>query len=265
MLNYSADQAMHLKREPIGFHISNKSCNLYIFLHFINPVNITLGGTTVTTSSNACILFSPNTPLNYFSDKIQMLHNFLHFNVDNQEEFSKLNIPVNTIFYTNLQNDITNTIEKVEICSVKKFSDYKQTINHLIAKMFEDISKERGRRINYEGISAKFRFDDLRSLIFQNPKQWSIETMAKHVNLSRSRFSTKYKELFNVTPNDDLTYAAMLYANRLLSTTDLLVSDIAYECGFTSPDYFIRLYKKHYNMTPGSYRKQIKNSKRNLQ
>ena len=82
--------------------------------------------------------------------------------------------------------------------------------------------------------------------------------MAEYVNLSRSRFSTKYQKLFGTTPNKDLTDAAMLYANKMLSTSDICIADLAYECGFTSPDYFIRLYKKYYGTTPGAYRKSLR-------
>jgi AraC-like DNA-binding protein len=44
----------------------------------------------------------------------------------------------------------------------------------------------------------------------------------------------------------------------MLYISDICIADLAYECGFTSPDYFIRLYKKYYGTTPGAYRKNLR-------
>lgn len=255
---FTAEQAMHLKHQKVGFTIDAKARS-YIFLHFINPITIFLGGEEITTSSNACIIYPPGSHLHYTAKKIRMMHNFLHFNVEDPDFFKKNNIPVHKIFYTNMQNEITDTVELIESAMVKKFNNFVDLIDVEIKEIFSLISKEQHRRISFDGFSTKTRFDDLRTLIYQNPGSWSVNTMADYVNLSRSRFSTKYQMMFGITPNKDLTEAAMLYANKILQTSDICIADLAYECGFTSPDYFIRLYKKVYGITPGAYRKKIRN------
>ena len=257
---FTPEQAMHLKNQKVGFTILNRVAKTYIFLHFINPVTIYIENKEINTSSNACIIFTPGSNLHYSAKKIRMLHNFLHFNLSDEKFFEELNIPVNKVFYTNLQNEITEAVELVESSTVKKPLGYMETIDQTIYSMFTLISKEQRRRISFDGFSTQTRFDNLRTLIFQNPGSWSVETMAEYVNLSRSRFSTKYQKLFGTTPNKDLTDAAMLYANKMLYTSDICIADLAYECGFTSPDYFIRLYKKYYGTTPGAYRKNLRAS-----
>ncbi|MBE6808864.1 MAG: helix-turn-helix domain-containing protein [Ruminococcaceae bacterium] len=257
MLQFSAEQAMHLKHQKIGFTI-NAIAKSYIFLHFINPITFYIDDEEITTSSNSCIIFPPGSKLHYTAKKIRMMHNFLHFNLLDEKILEKLNIPINKVFYTNLQNEITEAVEMVESMTVKKPPNYTEIINNTISEMFTLISKEQSRRISFDGFSTQTRFDNLRTLIYQSPGSWSVQTMADYVNLSRSRFSTKYQNLFGITPNRDLTDAAMLYANKMLSISDICIADLAYECGFTSPDYFIRLYKKYYGTTPGSYRKKLR-------
>lgn len=258
MITYTAEQAMHLKRQHIGFHIYNKPAPSYVFLHFINPVKIEQNGKFINTASNACILYSPGANLNYCAEKIDLFHDFLHFNVSDEESFRKLGLPLDTIFYTNLQTEITEAVEMVETCMVKKFPSYPEKVNHTITDIFSRLIEEQRHQISISGGSDRYRFNELRTLIFQSPKDWSIPKMAQYVNLSRSRFSTKYHALFNVSPIEELTSARLIHANRLLSTTDMPIGDIAYECGFTGPDYFIRLYKKTYDITPGAYRKKMK-------
>lgn len=258
MLLFTAEQAMHQKHQKIGFAIPNATARTYIFLHFINPVTIYLNDVEINTSSNACIIFTPGSNLHYQAKKIEMYHNFLHFNVANDHIFEELNLPLNHIFYTNLQDEITNAVELVEVHMIKKHQDYINIIDNIIYEMFSAVAKEQRRRIPLTSFSTQTRFDDLRTLIYKNPGEWSVDAMSKYVFLSRSRFSTKYKKIFGVPPNKDLMDAAMLYANKMLSTSDVSVADLASECGFTSPDYFIRLYKKNYGTTPGAYRKSLR-------
>lgn len=255
---FTAEQAMHLKHQKIGFTI-NAPAKSYIFLHFINPITIYLNGEEITTSSNACIIYTPGSQLHYTAKKIRMMHNFLHFNISDPFYFDEKNIPLNKIFYTNMQNEITDAVELIESAMVKKFADSENIIDKAAKGIFETLSKEQHRRLSFSGFSTQTRFDNLRTLIYQNPGSWSVATMAEYVNLSRSRFSTKYQLLFGITPNKDLTEAAMLFANKMLQTSDICIADLAYECGFTSPDYFIRLYKRVYGITPGAYRKKFRN------
>jgi len=262
MPQFTSEQAMHLKHQKVGFTI-DAAARSYIFLHFINPVTIYLNGEEFNTSSNACIIYTPGSHLHYTAKKVLMMHNFLHFNIADQFFFDEHNIPLNRVFYTNMQTEITDAVELIESAMVKKFENYVDMIDGIIKNMFNMISKEQHRRISFDGFSSQTRFDNLRTLIYQNPGSWSVNTMAEYVNLSRSRFSTKYQMQFGITPNRDLTDAAMLFANKMVQTSDICIADLAYECGFTSPDYFIRLYKKVYGITPGAYRKKLRSESEN--
>lgn len=263
MPQFTSEQAMHLKHQKVGFTI-DAPARSYIFLHFINPVTIYLNGQEYNTSSNACIIYTPGSHLHYTAKKVLMMHNFLHFNITDQFFFDEHNIPLNSVFYTNMQTEITDAVELIESAMVKKFDNYVEMIDDIIKNMFNMISREQHRRISFDGFSSQTRFDNLRTLIYQNPGSWSVNTMAEYVNLSRSRFSTKYQMQFGITPNRDLTDAAMLFANKMLQTSDICIADLAYECGFTSPDYFIRLYKKVYGITPGAYRKKLRSQNQTI-
>ena len=48
-------------------------------------------------------------------------------------------------------------------------------------------------------------------------------------------------------------------AVNLLVETDLTLSEIAYECGFSSQSYFSYAFKKKMNLTPREYAKEIYN------
>lgn len=46
-------------------------------------------------------------------------------------------------------------------------------------------------------------------------------------------------------------------AERLLSETDMTLTEIAYECGFCSQSYFSYAFKRHTGTPPRTYAKRI--------
>lgn len=64
--------------------------------------------------------------------------------------------------------------------------------------------------------------------------------------------------------NDSIGLSFQQYLNEVrleaildkLTTTEMKVIDIVYECGFSDVNNFYKLFKRHYGMTPINYRKQ---------
>lgn len=72
----------------------------------------------------------------------------------------------------------------------------------------------------------------------------------------RTFFYKKFKAVTGVTPNQFIHRLRMQAAVYLLSYTDKSVTDIAYECGYDTLQYFITHFRQHYGMSPRKYRKK---------
>lgn len=83
-----------------------------------------------------------------------------------------------------------------------------------------------------------------------------IEDMAEAVNMGRSVFYNKIKELVGVSPSDFLRQVRMQRATQLVSKSKMSFSQIAYSVGFTDPKYFTKCFKKETGMTPSEYREK---------
>jgi AraC-like DNA-binding protein len=46
-------------------------------------------------------------------------------------------------------------------------------------------------------------------------------------------------------------------AKELLKNSELTISEIAYETGFSEPGYFTKTFSKEFNMTPSEYRASL--------
>ncbi|GIP40442.1 AraC family transcriptional regulator [Paenibacillus sp. J31TS4] len=85
-------------------------------------------------------------------------------------------------------------------------------------------------------------------------KEMSMEDLSAMVKLSPSSLRRLFKQHTGKTPSEFLTELKMVVAAKKILETDERISDIAYMVGIEDPNYFSRRFKKHYGVTPHSYR-----------
>lgn len=89
----------------------------------------------------------------------------------------------------------------------------------------------------------------------------SIMDIVKYVGLDRSYFSSLFKESMDISPQKFLMNFRMKKAAGLLTSTDLMVGDIARSVGYNDPLCFSRVFKKVMGFSPLYYRIQNVQSK----
>jgi len=83
---------------------------------------------------------------------------------------------------------------------------------------------------------------------------FSVEELGSELNMSRSNLHRKIKALTGKSTTDFIrTIRLKEAAAKLISTNDQ-ISEIAYKVGFNSSSYFIKSFKKEFNMSPGQYK-----------
>lgn len=81
------------------------------------------------------------------------------------------------------------------------------------------------------------------------------ETLAGILHISRRHLGRLMRRYYGMTYAEKINSLRVEMAKRLLVTTDLPVSEIARKVGFTTPQYFIRVFRKYGGGTPGDYRR----------
>lgn len=84
----------------------------------------------------------------------------------------------------------------------------------------------------------------------------SLKNIAAILNVNGSYLSAAFKKECGETLTDYVRRKRMENAVYLLAHTDKQIQTIAEECGIMDPNYFIKLFKKQYDMTPTQYRNQ---------
>ena len=82
----------------------------------------------------------------------------------------------------------------------------------------------------------------------------SLNEIASHIGVSKSTALHLFQRFLHTTPVNYLIEYRLQAASRLLKNTNKKVKTIAYESGFHNVDYFCRLFKRRYHLTPSEYR-----------
>jgi len=88
--------------------------------------------------------------------------------------------------------------------------------------------------------------------------EWSLELMAITAGLKRSRFGLICRRLTGESPMVFLNRLRIRKGRRMLRETELPVTRVAFDCGFSSSQYFAKMFRRFQGMEPSHYRKIMK-------
>lgn len=87
-------------------------------------------------------------------------------------------------------------------------------------------------------------------------EQLSVESIANTVFVSPDYLRQLFKKAYGHSIMHYVIEQRLDLAQRMLSDSNQSIQDIAEQCGFQSPYYFSRLFKKYRSLSPSAYRKQ---------
>jgi AraC-like DNA-binding protein len=82
----------------------------------------------------------------------------------------------------------------------------------------------------------------------------SLEAFAKLCGRSLSRFKRDFRRYYGLPPGKWLLERRLACSAQLLTTTNMSVTDIVFECGFEQPAHFSRAFKARFGQTPSEFR-----------
>ena len=93
--------------------------------------------------------------------------------------------------------------------------------------------------------------------LHDRPEQdWSLDTLAREVGMSRSVLAERFTHLVGVPPMQYLARWRMQRVSTLLSSTTMTLAEIAARVGYGSEAALSRAYKRWVGVAPASYRRR---------
>ncbi|OJJ16760.1 hypothetical protein BKI52_33165 [marine bacterium AO1-C] len=106
-------------------------------------------------------------------------------------------------------------------------------------------------------MANEYKFQEvIQAHLFDN---LNLEDLAFLTGLSLSSFKRKFSAVYGTSPNKYFISKRLEQAQVLLSTTQLRISEIAYDCGFSDVGYFTKTFQKYYNCSPTAFRENLLN------
>lgn len=86
-----------------------------------------------------------------------------------------------------------------------------------------------------------------------NP-DFEIEVIAQQLGMSRSAFFKRLKSLTSQSPSEFIKEYKLSHAVEMLKNSDMSISDIAYQSGFSDVGYFGKCFRKKYGKSPRDFK-----------
>ncbi len=131
-----------------------------------------------------------------------------------------------------------------------------------IGRLFAEILYKETYKENKQGTPrSTYRILRIKNVLEYIEKRYqspiTLGELAEVAGMNPQYFCRAFKEVTMQSPMDYVIFYRLEQATRLLSATDLSITDVAMECGFNDCSYFIRAFRKQKHMTPNQYRKQM--------
>jgi len=253
----SITRARHAWRERAEFTISRPiGLHEYTFLHFFNSVDLLTAEGTITTLPDSCILYAPGEP-QWFRSPTELTHDWIHFNGEMGSILNAAGITTNQVYLPGNAKWITAITREIELEILAKATNYRQLtelkLQELLLKLGRSCKGHSGQHIKPELIE---QLRNVRGQVFgMLERNWTITDMAALAYISPSRFHAVYRQLFGISPADDLIHARIDTAKSRLRDSREPIWQIAEELGYRNQTHFCRQFKQITGVTPGEYRK----------
>ncbi len=141
---------------------------------------------------------------------------------------------------------------KLEQLSYESF--IKADVQYLIAIMHRE-----GLMLDYNAIGDMVSLSRIMPAVHYAEQNYrdriSLDVVCQIINMDKFYFCKLFKKTVGATFTDFVGYLRLANAEHMLISTDKSVSEIAYDCGFGTLQYFNRTFKLRNNCTPKEYRK----------
>ena len=154
------------------------------------------------------------------------------------------------------QEDVLKCFQDIIVLAQHELSGYQQVMAGEVVKLLGLVRALQQRAI-FHGTNTDALIQSAKSLLIQAPPEHALEDIANELNMGYSKFRRLFKNYTGISPGKFQLQHRIARASQLLQYSELSIAEVAYRCGFDTPQYFTRIYKRKTGTSPSKYRRQF--------
>jgi AraC-like DNA-binding protein/mannose-6-phosphate isomerase-like protein (cupin superfamily) len=165
----------------------------------------------------------------------------------------------NLTFHTGNDQELRNILIQMMLESINKYREYDAVLSAYFSLFFAKLIRHYERTIDRPGTGSRkaTMAMEITSYIQENHTDLTLHALAERYHYTPEYTSRFIRETTGKTFSEILTDARMKHAASLLKSTNLTVTEVAYQVGYENPENFIRTFRRRYQKTPTGYRKDL--------
>lgn len=144
-------------------------------------------------------------------------------------------------------------MEKIELENIEQSETSDYLIDLYLQELLIYLYKY-GQEYKVKKTNTETLIDSITQYIKANfADELTLKKLGKHFSISPSHLSRIFKETTGVGINEYIIFTRIDNASKLLKTTSLPITKIAFRCGFNDSNYFSTIFKKYKGTSPLKY------------
>ena len=152
---------------------------------------------------------------------------------------------------------ICNCMERIIVENKIKNTDYEKLLRIYLMELqillFRQILLEKSGSIDENDLLARA----VSKLNASYNTNITIQELADEVSISSRYLRQLFQKQFNKSPVEYLNELRLEKSKELLTNVNYSIKDISFSVGYSSPQYFCRIFKSHFALTPQKYRSYL--------
>ncbi len=219
---------------------------------------VTLNGETTEAPKGSVIVYLPGQPQEYsFCAEDGSISYYIHFTgTECHQLMHDTALDKNNIFYIGKSHTLEGLFDTLISEYKQKLKFSPQRMNGILLEIISVIGRKNAYMLS-GGSDTNKRFDIVCEYIHNNfSEKLTLKELATKCNLSESRFSHLFTELFGISPKQYIMNVRMENAKELLLDSDMSILEIGSAVGLDDQNYFSRIFKKHCGLSPTEFRNE---------
>ena len=239
---------------------SNEHLTLFYILK--GAMSYEVDGETTNLKRHDLLIVNPNHQIDM---SLLRKSEWIRFEIDGIVFTSSYDIAVD--LQTFVVHDQNTIIRKyLELLSVE-YSYYTKGTDMILRKLTENIIVHilRNKGLSIKDSQKQVKHDEIQNVqdfIRSNfTRKLTLDELADTANINKYYFIRLFKQKTGLSPIDYLIHVRLAEAEKLLTESDVSITEISDLVGFHSPSHFSKTFKESNHITPSQFRKKYRNKR----